>query len=41
MTLQNEPMFSPLGYAGMTLSVSQQRQLLDTASGARVWRRPG
>ena len=29
MTLQNEPNFSPPGYAGMTLSVSQQRQLLD------------
>jgi glucosylceramidase len=30
MTLQNEPTFSPPGYAGMTMSVSQQRQLLDT-----------
>lgn len=30
LTLQNEPAFSPPGYAGMTLSVSQQRQLLDT-----------
>ena len=29
MTLQNEPNFSPPGYAGMTLSVDQQRQLLD------------
>jgi glucosylceramidase len=30
MTLQNEPSFSPPGYPGMTLSVPQQRQLLDT-----------
>ena len=30
MTLQNEPNFSPPGYPGMTLSVSQQRRLLDT-----------
>ncbi len=30
MTLQNEPSFSPPGYPGMTLTVSQQRQLLDT-----------
>jgi glucosylceramidase len=29
MTLQNEPAFSPPGYAGMTLSVAQQRTLLD------------
>jgi glucosylceramidase len=30
MTLQNEPSFSPPGYPGMTLTVPQQRQLLDS-----------
>ena len=29
ITLQNEPSYSPPGYAGMTLSVDQQRDLLD------------
>ncbi len=30
MTLQNEPSYSPPDYAGMTLSVDQQRDLIDT-----------
>jgi glucosylceramidase len=29
MTVQNEPSYSPPGYAGMTLSVDQQRDLID------------